>query len=78
MNHNYLSFLIFFLGFQIFDLATTALVPELRKAEHMMHHIGECSNGLTVTMLPSDARPLLSTDTGETGTRPAQTILGLF
>lgn len=29
----------FFLGFQMYDLCATALVPSLRKAEHIFHHV---------------------------------------
>ena len=28
----------FFLGFQMYDLTATALVPSLRKFEHILHH----------------------------------------
>ena len=28
----------FMLGFQVYDLTSTAFVPELRKAEHILHH----------------------------------------
>ena len=30
------------LGFQIYDVLATGLVPELRKLEHLMHHIITC------------------------------------
>ena len=37
------------LGFQIFDLAVTAIVPELRKAEHLAHHVATLLSAMSAT-----------------------------